>query len=160
MTEAEKSELAKEVFGKLCEFFDEKNWKYRKDDEQMKIGGEVNGDKGTYSFYFQVSPGSTLVRLILFLPFDVPEEKSVEFAMVITTLNSLLASGCFAFDAQRELAFFRMSNSFYDSTLDREVFVQMLQNAVGTVDMVADKLAAFVAGKLDLEELLAALGEG
>lgn len=159
MAEAEKTEQAKAVYTTLCDFFDGHKWKFRKDDEQMKIGGEASGEKGTYSFYFQVNSESTLVRLILFLPFDVPKEKSIEYAAMITALNSLLAAGCFALDAQRELAFFRITNSFCDSRIDTQVYLQMLRNALETVDMIADKLAAFVAGKLDMEQLLTALAE-
>lgn len=159
MAEAEKSEQARAVYTTLCNFFDEQKWKYGKDDRQMKAGGEVQGNKGTYSFHFQVNPENSLVRLVLFLPFGIPKEKSTEIAVVITGLNSLLAGGCFALDAQRELGFYRISNSFYDSTLDREVFIQMLLCAVGTVDMVAEKLASFVTGKMDMEQLLMALEE-
>lgn len=157
MAEPEKLEQAKAVYTELCNFFDGRKWKCRKDDGQMKLGGDVNGDTETYSFYFQVSPESALVRLILFMPFDVPQEKSTEYAAVITALNSLLAAGCFALDAQRELAFFRISNSFCDSRIDTEVYLRMLMSALGTVDTLAVKLAAFVAGKLGMEELLTAL---
>ncbi len=90
MAELEKLEQAKAVYNELCKFFDGRKWKCRKDDGQMKLGGDVNGDTETYSFYFQVSPESALVRLILFMPFDVPQEKSTEYAAVITALNSLL----------------------------------------------------------------------
>ena len=159
MTEEKNLQQAQQVHAALCSLFAEGGYKYRKDDEQMKIGSTVEGKNGTYSFYFQVIPQNAQVHLILFMPFEVPQEKTDEYSVVITALNSLLAAGCFALDAQRKLAFFRVTNSFYDSILDREVLVQMLLTSGGTVDMVADKLGQFVSGKLDMEQLLSVLEE-
>lgn len=159
MTEEEKLQQAKQVYAALCSLFAENGYKYRKEDSQMQIGSTVEGKNGKYSFYFQVSPQNAQVHLILFMPFKVSQEKTDEYSLVITVLNSFLAAGCFALDAQRDLAFFRMTNSFYDSTIDREVFMQMLLNSGGIVDMLADKLGAFVAGKLDMEQLLSVLEE-
>lgn len=146
----EKMIKAKEIYGILCSFLDNDDWKYTKHEEDLVITMSARGDDLPIEFVVKVDSGRSLVSLFSRLPFKAPNDKIVETAVAIAMTNYGLVDGSFDLDMKEGGIVFRMTTSYLDSLISEEVFKYMIYCTAHTVDEYNDKLMMLVKGMIDL----------
>lgn len=154
MADAQEMKRAQDTFAMLCRMLDGQNWKYDKDDAELKIECGAVGEDLPMPVTIKVRPDRQIVLLLSYLPIEVPDDKRLEVAAAISIVNYRLINGCFEFNISNGRLYFRMTNSFMDSTLSEETFRYMLFVSLQTIDDYNDKLEALVNGKVDISAFM------
>ena len=157
MAEAKDIKLAKEVFAAVCQRLEEDEWSFKKDETKLEITCGAQGDDLPMDINIQVDADRSLVLLLSPMPFTVPEDKRLDVVVAVSAINNILADGCFDFSIVSGRLFFRMTNSFCDSLIGKEVFAYMLYTACATIDKFNDKFFMLTKGMLSLENFLSVI---
>lgn len=144
MTE-EKLQRAQRTFETLCQNLDEHEWHYEKDEEKLEIECGARGDDLPMDIRIIVDADRQLIILLSIMPFVTPETKRLDTAIATSIVNNKLVDGSFDYDVTSGHMIFRMTSSFIDSEIDREVFTYMLMVSCHTIDEYNDKF--FMLGK-------------
>lgn len=160
MADQNNLELTKRTYATLCAALDERQWKYRRNDEEMAIEYVVNGDDIPMRFFIRFDAERTIVRFISPLPLSVREDKRLEMAVALSMINDYLVAGCFEMDMNDGELRFRVSNSFRDSVLSGEAFLHLLQLGIQVVERYNDKLFMLATGVISLEKFVELYNEG
>ncbi|MCD7785551.1 MAG: YbjN domain-containing protein [Oscillospiraceae bacterium] len=159
MADEMKVAKANEVYKLLCQTLEKNNWKYKKDEEKLSIECGAQGDDLPVEFIVKVDAERQLVLLTSHLPFVIQEDKRVDMAMVISVINNLLVDGCFDYSVTNGHIFFRMTNSFIESTVSESVFMYMLLCSFKTIDDYNDKLLMVAKGMITTEQFISSLAK-
>ena len=143
---------AKSVYGTLCEMLDEKHVRYEKHEEDLVITFVMKGDDLPMQFILKIDDGRQLIRLSSPIPAKFEGDKRIEGAIATSQVNYLLADGSFDFDYEKGLVYFRMTSSYLDSLISKELFEYMVAVAGYTIDEYNDKFLMLSKGLLPLEE--------
>ena len=141
------------AFNAICQAFEAREWKYRKDEDALVINSGARGEDLPVDITFKVDVKRQIVLLISRLPFDVPEDKRVDMAAAVCRANAMLIDGCFDYDVIHGMLFFRVTNSFLDSDLGDDTFQYMLNMTCTVVDDFNDKFFMLAMGVKTLDEL-------
>lgn len=159
MDEQTKLQRAEDTFDILCCALVENKWKYDEDEENLTIRCGAQGEDLPIEITVKVDAGRQLVLLLSQFSFVIQEDKRLDAGVAICAINNFLVDGSFDYDITTGAVFFRMTNSFWDSQLDEEVFTYMLYCSCQTIDEYNDKLLMLSKGMLSIEQFLAALEE-
>lgn len=88
------------------------------------------------------------------MPFVVSDDKRIDVAVAVSAVNNLLVDGCFDYDIKSGHMFFRLTNSYIDSTLGEDVFQYMLSCACVMVDRYSDKFLALDKGAITIADFI------
>lgn len=151
---ADKKQLknAKLVFDTLCETLDDRKWRYDKHLEDLCVTFSVSGDDIPMEFIVAIDAERDLVRLMSLLPFKFSEQKRVEGAIATCQANFRLADGSFDYNFKNGAVVFRMTSSFKDSLISKELFEYMVGCACYTVDEFNDQFLMIDKGMLSIED--------
>lgn len=142
---------AKEVYEKLCNALDARNWKYEKKEEDMVILLSVNGEDIPMPFILQVDPKRSLIRFTSPLMFNMPEDKRVDGAIAACVASYGLADGSFDYDFSDGSIAFRMTATFRESDISEKMLQYMISCACHVVDRYNDKFLMLSLGKADID---------
>lgn len=159
MSETEKYKLALSTFKTICAMLDEGDWHYDVNEKKLSITFVLKGDYFNLDIKIVVDPDRSRVTLFIFAPFTVPNDKRIDVALAVNMINSLLINGCFDFNIKDGSILFRMTNSFRDSELSKDVFAYMLYCSCMTAGKYDDKLFMISKGAFNLEQLREFLDE-
>lgn len=151
MTNDEKRAAAQRTFGTLCSMLDNKNWSYKKNEEDLTITCTARGDDLPMELIIRVDEMRSLVSLLSYMPFRIKEEKRIDAAIALTIVNYKLVDGSFDFDLHDGTVIFRLTNSFRGSDLGEDVFEYMVLVSCQTIDDYNDKLLMLSLGNLDID---------
>ena len=154
MADAQEMKRARDTFATLCSFLESDGWPFNKDEENLVIETSARGNDLAMPIKVKVRADRQLVLLLSTLPFDIPADKRLEVAAAASIVNYRLVNGTFEFNIQTGKLYFRMTNSFIDSTLSPEIFKYMLYCSCGTVDDYNDKFEALVKGEIGLDAFM------
>ncbi|MBE6960789.1 MAG: hypothetical protein E7448_08755 [Ruminococcaceae bacterium] len=157
MAEMKNPEQAQAVFGQICQTLDAHDWKYQKNEEKLMISCSARGDDLPMELNIRVDAQRSVVVLFSHMPFAIQEDKRLDVAVAITVINNALADGCFDYNIADGNLYFRMSNSFEDSTLSQAVFAYMLFASCQIIDEYNDKFLMLAKGLISVQDVLAAL---
>lgn len=150
---ATKEELkAAQVYRDICEMLDENGWNYKKVEEKLTIETGARGDDLPMDLTIKVDVKRQLIMLLSHLPYVISEDKRVETALAVSVVNNMLVDGCIDYDLSDGHIFFRMTNSYRDSDISKEVYKYLLYCACQSVDDFNDKLLMLSKGIIDLEK--------
>ena len=149
-----KLQNAKRMYAKLCEHMDMLNWKYTKNEDELKIECSARGEDLPIELVIQLHPDLQLLHLFSHLPFTVPEDKRLDFAVAISIVNNKMVDGCFDYDISDGHMFFRMTNSFIDAELGFETVRYIIFCACATIDKYNDKFLMLAKGMFSLEKFM------
>ena len=116
---------ARFVFDSICDALDKIEWKYRVEENSLKLIYAVDGDDINMEFTMSCDAERQLIRLYSVLPYRFPEEKRVEGAIATCEANYRLAHGSFDFNLSDGMVVFRLVNSYRDSLVE-EIFVGVM----------------------------------
>ena len=155
---AEKLDLqrAKEVYGTGMSMFDSIGWTYERRDDELIIESGVKGDDLPIKFFVVVKPKQQVVQIISPLPFDVPEDKRVDVAIAVCVANYGMVDGSFDYDFTDGSLSFRLTSSYRESTLSKDLFEYMVMVAASTVDHYNDKFFMVAKDMMSVQQFLEA----
>lgn len=144
------------TYENMCKALTDNDWKYQKDDEHLQLSCGAQGEDLPIEITMRVDAKRSVVMLLSKLPVVVPEDKRLNVAIAVSSVNNQLVNGSFDYDLQSGKMYFRMTNSFRDSQLGSDVFMYMLIVSCRTVDEYNDKFLMLAKGFMSLEQFLAA----
>lgn len=151
--------LATRTYETLCAALDSRQWKYRRNDEEMAVEYIVNGDDIPMRFIFRIDAERAIVRLFSPMPLSVKEATRMDVAVAVSMINNRLVNGCFDFDVTDGELRFRVCNSFRDSLLGPEAFLYLLSMGIRVVEEYNDKLFMLATGVISLEKFIELFNE-
>ena len=157
MDDLKKQEIAKSVFEGICSCFDASDIRYDKNAEELKIEIGIRGEDFPIDINLVVDAKRCLVLLFSRLSVKVPDDKRLDLAMAVSSVNDQLVHGGFDYDIQEGRIYFRITNSYVDSNIDNGVYIHLLRCVASVVHNYIDKFMMLSKGYMDLEKFL--LGE-
>ena len=157
MADEKKLAQAKVAFDTFCRMLDNNEWSYNKNEEKLMIESGAQGDDLPMEITVRIDADRQVVLVLSHLPFVIQEDKRLELAIAVSAVNNALVDGCFDYDLANGHVFFRMTNSFLESTLGEDVFKYMLYCSCQTIDEYNDRFLMLAKGMLTIEQFLSAL---
>ena len=81
-----------------------------------------------------------------------PDDKRLDMAVAVSAANNLLVDGSFDYDIKQGRMFFRMTSSFRESLVGKDLFTYMLLCSCKTIDDFNDKFMMLAKGLITLEQ--------
>ena len=146
--------LAQNNYKLLCAMLDDRKWNYEKNEDNLSVECTVRGDDLPMDVIIKFNTDMEIVSLYSPMPFTVPEDKRNDLAIAIARANHNMVDGCFDYSYTRGKIVFRMTASYSNSLLSKDVFDYMLLVSCGTVDAYNDKFLAVCKKDMSVEEIL------
>lgn len=154
MSEEKDLKQAQTVYKALCEMLDEHNWRYKKDEEKLIINCGAQGEDLPIELLIEVDRKRLLVTLLSQMPFAVPDNRRTALAIAVSQANNGMVDGSFDFDYLTGKIIFRMTSSYRDSLIGKDLFAYMLMCACYTIDEYNDKFLVVAKNEMSVEEIL------
>lgn len=145
---------ARAAYSTLCKALDGHNWRYRKNDQELRIDCGAQGEDLPMDLIIKVDAERHLVTLLSHMPFVVPGEKRLDMAVAVSVVNNCLIDGSFDYDIKSGHIFFRMTNSFLESTLGADAFFYLVLCSCKTIDDFNDKFMMIAKGHMTIEQFI------
>ena len=154
MADAAKQAQAEIIFEGFCQMLDQEKWHYKKDPEKLTIECGAQGDDLPMELNIHIDAERLLILLISHLPYKIQEDKRLDVAVAVSSVNNILVDGCFDYDIASGNLFFRMTNSFRDSMLGADLYKYLVYCSCQTIDEYNDKFLMIGKGMLSIEQFL------
>ncbi len=154
MSEEKELKQAQTVYKALCEMLNERDWHYEKDEENLAIKCGAQGDDLPMEIIVEVDRKRQLVSLLSQMPFAVPENRRTALAVAVSQANNGMVDGSFDFDYLSGRIVFRMTSSYRESLIGKQLFEYMLSCACFTIDEYNDKFLMVAKNEMSAEEIL------
>lgn len=146
--------LGQSVYETICAMFDDKGFTYERHDDDLVITCVVGGEDIPMEIIFAVHDDRQIVQLISPMPFRIPEDKRIDVALAATVVNDRLIDGSFDFDLNEGRIAFRLTASYIESILGKELFEYMLMVSASTIDEYNDKFLMVGKGMMSFEQFV------
>lgn len=152
MEDEKKLKRAQSVYKTLCEVLDDKDMRYKKNDDDLTINFIMCGDDLSMPIEIGIHAERELIRLISRIPANFSEDKRVEGAIATCQVNYMLVDGSFDYDYGKGSIVFRKTISYIDSLLSKDVFEYLIGVAIYTIDEYNDKFFMLSKGQMKIED--------
>ena len=152
MSDEKKLKNAQNVYKTLCDMLDEKGVRYQKHEDDLVVTFLMSGDDLLMHFILNVDAKRDLIRLLSPIPVTFEEDKRVEGAIATCQANYRLADGSFDYDYSTGKVLFRLTSSYLDSLISKEVLEYMVAISIYAVDEYNDKFFMLSKGQLAIED--------
>ena len=154
MSEDKNLKQAQAVYKALCEMLEDRDWHYEKFEEDLTIKCGAQGEDLPMEIVVQVDTKRQLVSLLSQMPFAVPENRRTALAVAVSQANNGMIDGSFDFDYLSGRIVFRMTSSYRESLIGKQLFEYMLSCACYTIDEYNDKFLMVAKNEMSAEEIL------
>ena len=154
MADANKLKQGQQAFKTLCAMLDEIEWHYKKDEENLRITSSAKGDDLPIDINFSVDVERQLIMFLSKMPFTIPESRRVALAIAVSAANFPMVDGSFDYNFSEGLIYFRLTSSFRESLLSKELFKYMLMVSCNTIDEYNDKFLLISKNEMTHEEII------
>lgn len=144
-----------EVYNDLIGTLDAMELKYQREDDKLTINLGFNGDDLPMELYLVMKPENQLIQLISPMAFRAPEDKRVELACAVCIANYGMIDGSFDYDISDGSILFRLTSSYRDSYIGRELFRYMISVSLATIEKYNDRFFMLTKGMIELEKFSA-----
>ena len=155
MTDEKKLKKAKDLFDSLCQMLDEKDGHYEKHEDDLVVTFVMGGDDIPMPFILKIDADRELVRLVSPIPVVFEGDRRLDGAIATCQANYRLADGSFDYDYTEGKASFRLTSSYVDSLISKDLLEFLVALAGNVVDKYNDKLFMLATGDMSLEEFIA-----
>lgn len=152
MSDEMKSKAAQNMFSALCAFLDEKKLKYQKDEEDLTVNFAMEGKSFPLEFVFIIDEKRDLIRIHSPISAQFVGERLLDGAIAACQVNWTMADGSFDYDYRKGIIWFRLTSSYKDSLISKDVFFYMLSVALYAMEEYNDKFFLLSKGEIDIEE--------
>lgn len=157
MSDVNKAITAKKSYETMCRALDGMKLKYTEHPDDLVITCAARGDDIPMEIIARVDVDRSNVKLRSLLPFTVSQDKRVDFAIALATINTVLVNGCFEFDLTSGKVIFRITTSTVEDVISEAAVEYMFLATFAIVDEYNDKLLMLEKGLISLEKFLAVL---
>ncbi len=147
-------ERSQKVFEALCKELDSREWKYKKDEDKLKVNFIVTGDDIPIPISAVVEDKQQIITFLSPLYDEFPEDKRTEGAIAVSYVNNKLVDGCFDYSIDDGTIMFRLTNSYLDSDMGDELFSYIVDLSITMVDEFNDLFKRLVVGSMTLKEFM------
>jgi hypothetical protein len=147
-------ERARAIFDVICQNVYENCGKWATDEENLMITFNLSGDDMLMCFRIKVDEEAQLVKLVSFIPLNIPKEKRNEFAFAICGINNRIIDGNFDYNPENGAVIFRITNSFRETEISSDVLAYMMDYSAYIVDKYNDKLNSLSLGEMSIEKFM------
>lgn len=145
---------ARQIFDFVCGMLDEDDWNYTKDEEQLAIETGARGEDLPIEFIIRVDAERNMILLLSQLPVTVKEDKCLDMSVAVSIANYGLVDGSFDYNIVSGKIYFRMTNSFIDSTVSKDLIMYLILCSCKTIDDYNDKFLMLSNGTISLEKFI------
>ncbi len=153
MSDENEMKRAQAVYNSLCEMLDERGWKYDKYDEKLTIRLDTRGEDLEIEIYNEVDSGRQLVSLLSQMPFAIPEDRRSALAVAVCQANNGMVDGSFDYDYIKGNILFRLTSSYRESLISKNLLEYMLMCACFTIDHYNDKFLTVAKNEMTADEI-------
>lgn len=150
-----KTVLAQQVYGKIITALDNRNWTYKREDDNLTVRFDVRGDDFPMSMIMKIDVERQLIRVLSPLPFEMSEDKRMEGAIATCVASFGLPDGSFDYDITDGTIGFRLTYAFHDSVIGEDLLQYMISWSLNVIDKYNDKFFAIDKGYLSLQDFIA-----
>lgn len=152
MSDEKKLKNAQNVFQTLCAMLDEKELKYEKHEDDLVVTFIMRGYDIPMQIVINIDFERELIRLLSPIPVTFEGDKRIEGAIATCQVNYRLADGSFDYDYKQGKILFRMTSSYVESLISKDLFEYMVSVACYTVDEYNDKFFMLAKGQIEIGE--------
>lgn len=152
----DKKQRAQQIYDLFKTNLTEHNIRFDPHDDDLVISMTVNGDDLPQPTLILVQEDREVVQLISPLPTKMPEDKRIDGAVAVSVANYGLVNGSFDFDISDGEIRYRVTQSFANAVLNKEIVEYLLAVIFSTTDKYNDKFFMLAKGMLSLEDFLKA----
>lgn len=145
---------AQAVYKTFCDMLDGRNWHYKKDDEKLEIKCGAQGDDLPMELKIMVDSKRLLIAIYSFMPFEVPESRRKEMAVAVARANYGMVDGSFDYDYNTGKIVFRITSSYRDSLVGKDMCEYLLMCACFTIDRYNDKFLVISKNDMTIDEII------
>lgn len=145
---------AQAVFRSVCEMLDEHGWHYSKDESELLISCNARGEDLPMEIRILINVDLQIVALYSQMPFKIPENRRKALAVAVSAANNSLVDGSFDYNYLNGNIVFRLTSSYRDSLIGKDVFEYMLMCSFAMVDEYNDKFLMVAKQDMTNEEIL------
>ena len=154
MAEERDLKQARVVYKSLCEMLDDRQWHYEKDEEGLSIKCSAQGDDLPMEIIIEVDAERKLISLLSQMPFGIAENRRTALAVAVSQANNGMIDGSFDYDYLSGNIYFRLTSSYRESLIGKELLNYMLMCACYTIDEYNDKFLMVAKNNMSIEEIL------
>ena len=143
---------AYDVYQTLCQMLDDLKLKYSREDDDFSITVGIQGDDFPVRMVIRVNPDKALNSVFSKIPFTVSEEKRVELSVAVSMANYLLVDGNFDYNIANGDIIFRLTSSYLDSLIGKDLLEYMFMVSYKTIDDFNDKFFMLMKEKMTIDE--------
>ncbi len=153
MADEKQIRQAQAVYDALCDMLTEDDWNFKRYDDDFTITCVASGDDLPVELRIQVDPERLIVTLLSHLPYTIAEDSRVKLAVAVSAVNYMLVDGNFDYNILNGTIIFRMTSSYRDSLIGKDVFGYMVYVACQTVDRYNDRFLMISKNMMSLDDL-------
>ena len=154
MAEEKNLKQAQAAYKTLCDMLDERNWKYQKFEKDLAIKCGAQGEDLPMEIVIEVDSVRQIVSLMSHMPFAIPEHRRTALAVAVSQANNGMVDGSFDYDYLSGKIIFRLTSSYRESLVGKDMFEYMLMCACYTIDEYNDKFLVVAKNEMTIEEIL------
>lgn len=154
MSEEKDLKQARAVYKALCDMLDERDWRYNKNETDLTILCGAQGDDLPMQIIIEVDTTRQIVSLMSEMPFAVPEKRRAALAVAVSKANNGMVDGSFDYNYLNGKIVFRMTSSYRESLIGKNLFAYMLECACYTIDEYNDKFLMVAKTEMSINEIL------
>ena len=145
---------AQNVYKIACDTLDDMGWVYNKDESILEIYTGAGGDDHTISIRICVEPEKNLVTILSEIEIGSDKDSMVPVSIAVSLINNRLVDGSFDYNILTGQMFFRITSSYKNSLISKEVFDYMVYIVCHTVDEYDGKLISLSKGEMNFDEFV------
>ena len=145
------------VYKTLCEMLDDRKIRYEKNPDKMNVHFVMGGDDIPIEIVAVIDAERELIRMFSPLPFAFSEEKRIDGAIATCQVNYRLVDGNWDYNMRDGRLFYRMTSSYKQSLISKELLAYMAACLCFTVDKYNDKFFMINKGALTLADFIKSL---
>lgn len=158
MSDAEKMQLAQELYGTLCSFMEKKGFHYDKFDKDLMVMTAGKGEDLTIILSININTTLNLINVNSIMPFEVKDDYLVQTAIAIAYANYGCVLGHFDLTRDKKIIF-SLNTAYNDCIIGEDLFEYLFGATISIVDKFNDRFAIVANKKLSLEQINALICE-
>ncbi|MBO5836945.1 MAG: YbjN domain-containing protein [Oscillospiraceae bacterium] len=146
---------AENVYKTVCAMLDSQGWRYEKHPEKKVVWLKLKLKNGLSSIMIVVEARTQTITFYAPVDFPVKEEKCMDMVLATVMANDGMVFGSFDYDMAGDEIRFRLTQSFRESQVEKELIEHMLLITASMVEKYVPRFLALNTGIIDIEDFMA-----
>lgn len=138
----------------LCDYFDKREFHYKKFEEDLVITATFGGDDLPMEMVISINEDPNIISMTSQMPFTVKEDRRVDMAIAVVAANFGRSNGDFDLNLNDGKIFFKNSNFLLNSDLSEDLLDIMFAISLHTIDEYNDKFLALATDMITVKDYM------